>query len=107
MVDADRSWWGDPLADWAVYRADSRAVTSERDAFWLAYGGRPAGRDVEWRLELYRGRHLVAERVEAARNGHFDHVDKTVTGLGHVLSHLTAESPKTAEPSGLADSGIL
>lgn len=92
VVDADRSWWGDPLADWAVYRADSRAVSSERDAFWLAYGGRPAGRDVEWRLELYRGRHLVAERVEAARNGHFDHVDRTVTGLGHVLSHLMAES---------------
>jgi aminoglycoside phosphotransferase (APT) family kinase protein len=41
VVDADRSWWGDPLADWAVYRADSRAVTAERDAFWLAYGGAP------------------------------------------------------------------
>jgi aminoglycoside phosphotransferase (APT) family kinase protein len=88
VVDGDRAWWGDPLADWAVYRADSRAVASERDAFWLAYGGRPAGRDVEWRLELYRARHLVAERVEAARGGHFDHVDKTVTELGSVLSAL-------------------
>jgi aminoglycoside phosphotransferase (APT) family kinase protein len=88
VVDADRAWWGDPLADWSVYRADSRAVLSERDAFWRAYGGRPAGRDVEWRLKFYRGRHLVAERVEAARGGHFNHVDKTVTELGSLLSAL-------------------
>jgi aminoglycoside phosphotransferase (APT) family kinase protein len=88
VVDADRAWWGDPLADWSVYRADSRAVLSERDAFWLAYGGRPTGRDVEWRLKFYRGRHLVAERVEAARGGHFNHVDKTVTQLGSLLSAL-------------------
>jgi aminoglycoside phosphotransferase (APT) family kinase protein len=88
VVDGDRSWWGDPLADWAVYRAESRAVPAERDAFWQAYGGRPAGSDAEWRLVLYRGRHLVAERVEAVRNGHFDHVDRTVTELGYLLSAL-------------------
>lgn len=88
VVDGDRAWWGDPLADWAVYRADSRAVPAERDAFWLAYGGRPTGRDVEWRMEFYRGRHLVAERVESARVGHFDHVDKTVSELRSLLSAL-------------------
>ncbi len=88
VVDGDRSWWGDPLADWAVYRADARAVPAERDAFWQAYGGRPAGRDAEWRLLLYRARHLVAGRVEAARNGHPGHVNRTVTELGHVLSAL-------------------
>ncbi len=88
VVDGDRAWWGDPLADWAVYRADTRNVTSERDAFWRAYGGRPAGQDVEWRLKLYRARHLVAERVEAARSGNLDHAGKTVTELGSILSAL-------------------
>jgi hypothetical protein len=88
VVDGDRVWWGDPLADWSVYRADSRTVAAQRDAFWVAYGGRPAGRDVEWRLKFYRRRHLVAERIEAARGGHFDHVDKTATELRSLLSTL-------------------
>jgi aminoglycoside phosphotransferase (APT) family kinase protein len=69
VVDGDRAWWGDPLADWAIYRADSRAVPAERDAFWAAYGGRPAGSGTERRLQLYRARHLVADLVESARGG--------------------------------------
>jgi aminoglycoside phosphotransferase (APT) family kinase protein len=88
VVDSDRAWWGDPLADWTVYRADSRVAPAERDAFWLAYGGRPKSKDAEWRLMFYRGRHLIAERVESARCGRFDHVDKTVTELRSLLSEL-------------------
>ena len=88
VLDSERAWWGDPLADWAIYRADARPLPAERDAFWLAYGGRPTGAEVEWRLQLYRGRHLVAERVEAARHGHRDRVEGTVTELAEILSLL-------------------
>jgi aminoglycoside phosphotransferase (APT) family kinase protein len=88
VVDGDRAWWGDPLADWAVYRADSRAVPAERDAFWRAYGGRPAGQDAEWRLRFYQARHLVADCVEAARGSHFGHVEKTAAELGSLLPAL-------------------
>jgi aminoglycoside phosphotransferase (APT) family kinase protein len=88
VVDSERAWWGDPLADWAIYRADARPVTAERDAFWSAYGDRPKGPHVDWRRHLYRGRHLVAERVEAARGGNHDRADATVTELADVLSAL-------------------
>jgi aminoglycoside phosphotransferase (APT) family kinase protein len=88
VVDSERSWWGDPLADWALYRADARASSAEREAFWDGYGGRPSDPDSEWRLLLYRGRHLVAERVEAARLGLRDRVAGTVTELARVLAAL-------------------
>lgn len=26
VLDSERAWWGDPLADWALFRADERAV---------------------------------------------------------------------------------
>ena len=88
VVDSERSWWGDPFADWAIYRGDARAVAAERDAFWSAYGDRPEGPDADWRQHVYRGRHLVAERVEAARGGHRERVDATVSELADVLSAL-------------------
>ncbi len=88
ILDSERAWWGDPLADWALYRADARASAAERDAFWSGYGGRPSGPDLEWRRQLYRGRHLVAGRVEAARMGHHDRVEGTVGELAEVLAAL-------------------
>ncbi len=88
VVDSERSWWGDPFADWAIYRGDARAVPAERDAFWSAYGDRPEGPDADWRRHVYRGRHLVAERVEAARGGHRERVDATVSELADLLSAL-------------------
>ena len=87
VVDSERSWWGDPFADWAIYRGDARAVAAERDA-WSAYGDRPEGPDADWRQHVYRGRHLVAERVEAARGGHRERADATVSELADVLSAL-------------------
>ena len=33
VCDCDRVWWGDPMADWVIYRAH-RCPGTERDAFW-------------------------------------------------------------------------
>lgn len=87
IVDHERAWWGDPLADWALFRADQRAVPAEKEAFWAAYGGRPSGQ-AEWRLLLYRGWHLAALRVEAARNGHQETVEDSVRQLAELLPTL-------------------
>ena len=48
----------------------------------------PAGRGVEWRLELYRARQLVAELVESARGGHFDPLGKAAAELRSLLPAL-------------------
>jgi aminoglycoside phosphotransferase (APT) family kinase protein len=88
VLDSERAWWGDPLADWSLFRADTRPVTAERQAFWTAYGGRPASAEQEWRQLVYRGWQLAAERVEAARHGMADTVARTARDLAKVLSNL-------------------
>jgi aminoglycoside phosphotransferase (APT) family kinase protein len=88
VVDAERSWWGDPLADWALYRAEARPLPAERNAFWSGYGERDLGSEVAWRSLLYQGRHLVADRVEAARRNDLDRVERTVVDLADVLATL-------------------
>ncbi len=88
VLDSERAWWGDPLADWSLYRGGARTVVGERDAFWSAYGGAPAEPEEAWRRTVYRGWHLAAERVEAARHGNADTIERTVRELDDVLDAL-------------------
>lgn len=88
VLDSERAWWGDPLADWSLFRADARSAAAEREAFWTAYGGRPERAEHEWRRLVYRGWHLAAERVEAARHARSDTVARTTRDLAKVLSSL-------------------
>jgi Ser/Thr protein kinase RdoA (MazF antagonist) len=88
VVDADRAWWGDPLADWAVYRAEHRDVDAERTAFFDGYGDLEAGPHAEWRRHLYRGWHLVASAVECARLGRPADVERARRDLAEVLAEL-------------------
>ena len=58
MLDCDAASWGDPLADWTITRALSRAGT-EVDAFWQTYGrqsGRRARPDGETSRDSRDGR---------------------------------------------------
>ena len=96
VLDAERAWWGDPLADWALYRADERAVGAESDAFWVGYGGRPSGGEVEWRRLLYRCRHLVAVQVEAGRCEQWDRADAAHGELSGILRSLASPTVSTS-----------
>ncbi len=66
VVDSDRGWWGDPLADWTIYRASQRHG-AEQAAFFASYGQLPATAGDELRARFYLARHLVAIRLERFR----------------------------------------
>ncbi|HEY0166299.1 MAG TPA: aminoglycoside phosphotransferase family protein [Jatrophihabitans sp.] len=66
VVDCDRGWWGDPLADWTIYRAIQREG-AERAAFFNGYGPLPATAGDELRARFYLARHLVGVRLERFR----------------------------------------
>ena len=87
IVDGERAWWGDPLADWAIDRASRQSSSDEESSFWSAYG-RAEGPNVDWRRLLYKGRHLVAGRIEAARHGEREHAATTIAELALVLDAL-------------------
>lgn len=68
VVDSDRAWWGDPLADWTIYRA-MRRTGAEHRAFFDSYGALPDGDHDRLRARFYLARHLVAILLERFRLG--------------------------------------
>jgi aminoglycoside phosphotransferase (APT) family kinase protein len=87
LVDFDRTWWGDPAADWTIYMAQSEPGT-EQDAFWASDAYGPPGRSAAamWRSHVYRARHLGAIRLENHRLGR--PVEKTYGEMAEVLADL-------------------
>jgi aminoglycoside phosphotransferase (APT) family kinase protein len=68
VVDSDRGWWGDPLADWTIYCA-MRRHGAEHRAFFERYGPLPTGDHDRLRARFYLARHLLAIRLERYRLG--------------------------------------
>lgn len=87
VVDSDRGWWGDPLADWTVYRAIQRQG-AERAAFFASYGLLPATGSEELRARFYLARHLVGVRLERFRLAEAGLAD-TYDDLREVLDTLS------------------
>ncbi len=66
ICDCDRASWGDPAADWSIYRARQRPGT-ERDAFWDTYGTLPATASAAQRARFYQVLHVGTLRLEEHR----------------------------------------
>jgi aminoglycoside phosphotransferase (APT) family kinase protein len=88
VLDSDRTSWGDPASDWAIYRAGQRPGT-ERDAFWEIYGTLAASPSAARRALYYRARNIAAARLELHRLG-LPGVPDTYDELRQVLQGLRA-----------------
>ncbi|RJQ77745.1 aminoglycoside phosphotransferase family protein [Pseudonocardiaceae bacterium YIM PH 21723] len=88
MLDFDRTWWGDPAADWPIRMAAAKPGT-ERDAFWDTYGDRDGSPGAVLRSRIYEARHLGAIRLERHRLGNTQGVTDTYADLAAVLADLT------------------
>jgi aminoglycoside phosphotransferase (APT) family kinase protein len=87
VVDCDRAWWGDPMADWSNYRAVQRPG-SERDAFWDEYGAPETTAETRIRDLIYQARHLSAIRLERLRLGKTDELAETYGAMRDLISKL-------------------
>ncbi|MYY04546.1 MULTISPECIES: aminoglycoside phosphotransferase family protein [unclassified Streptomyces] len=66
VFDCDRTWWGDPEADWPIYLA-LRKPGTERDAFWESYGQAGRTESARWRALVYEAKHATALLLEYHR----------------------------------------
>jgi aminoglycoside phosphotransferase (APT) family kinase protein len=85
VLDGDRTWWGDPAADWTMYMVDRKPG---REAFWEAYGEPERTPDSARRALYYLARHLYAIRLEQHRLGQRDGVAQTYPKMRNVLNQL-------------------
>jgi len=92
VLDCDRTIWGDPEADWPIYRASQRPGT-ERDAFWETYGPLASTPAAELRMLFYQARHISALRLECHRLGHPDAVAGSYDEMHSVLFGLKEGNP--------------
>ncbi|MEV6923937.1 aminoglycoside phosphotransferase family protein [Dactylosporangium sp. NPDC051485] len=88
VLDLDRTWWGDPAADWTIRMASAKPGT-ERDAFWDSYGSLDRSIAAQLRARVYEARHLGAVRLERHRLGNIEGVESTYRDLEALLADLS------------------
>lgn len=88
VLDNDRAFWGDPMADWVVFVARRRPGT-ERDAFWNTYGDVPTGSRAESRQLIYQSMHLAAIRLEFHRLRQPEKMSESLAEMDEVLRRLS------------------
>jgi aminoglycoside phosphotransferase (APT) family kinase protein len=91
VLDLDRTWWGDPAADWTIRMAKLKPGT-ERDAFWETYGPPDSSPAAVWRERIYEARHIGAIRLERHRLGNAEGVRNTYADLAALLGGVHAGS---------------
>ncbi|WP_307820634.1 aminoglycoside phosphotransferase family protein [Streptomyces sp. BRB081] len=82
--DFDRTFWGDPAADWTIRMV--AAKSDERTAFWETYGSLEQSEGAAWRRKIYEARHLGAIRLERHRLGNHGGVEDSYRAMAQVLS---------------------
>lgn len=87
VLDFDRTWFGDPAADWTIRMA--MAKEDERTAFWESYGALDRSPAAVWRARVYEARHLGAIRLERQRLAKADAVRESYGAMAEVLAGLT------------------
>lgn len=86
VLDFDRTWFGDPAADWTIRMATAKA--DERTAFWESYGMLDRSPAASLRARIYEARHLSAIRLERHRLARTDAVRDSYGAMAEVLAEV-------------------
>ncbi|MEV7618019.1 aminoglycoside phosphotransferase family protein [Streptomyces sp. NPDC089799] len=86
VLDMDRTWWGDPEADWTMRMACAKQ--DARTAFFDSYGRAEETENSGWRRRVYEVRHLGALRLERHRLGNEAGVADSYQAVAEELSAL-------------------
>ena len=90
VLDADRAWWGDPLADWTMFVLSMEAPEKHpgHDRFWQAYGEPEQTPETALRKAVYEAMHIGTAMAWASRHADDDTVERGKGDLRAVLKRL-------------------
>jgi aminoglycoside phosphotransferase (APT) family kinase protein len=88
ILDADRSWWGDPMADWTMFILAHAEPEEGHDHFWQAHGHPFDTRGARYRKIVYDGMHAGTALVWSARHDDEGTLKKAQGTLQEVLESL-------------------
>ncbi len=88
VLDADRAWWGDPMADWIMFllaiRQDEPEWQGRLSAFYEGYGTPDHGRAAQFRLQAYKAMHIGTAVVGSARTGDVETIARGIRDLREI-----------------------
>lgn len=88
VLDVDRAWWGDPMADWIMFllliRRDDPAWQQRLCAFYDGYGTPQSGEATRFRQQIYRAMHIGSAAIWCSRNGDEASVARAYRELGKI-----------------------
>jgi aminoglycoside phosphotransferase (APT) family kinase protein len=88
VLDADRAWWGDPMADWTMFILAHAEHEEGHSHFWQAYVRPHDTPDARFRKTVYDGMHVGTALVWAARNNDQGTLTKAQGTLREVVKAL-------------------
>jgi aminoglycoside phosphotransferase (APT) family kinase protein len=68
VLDADRAWWGDPMADWTMFILANADPDEGHAHFWKTYGEPEDTRGMRFRKTVYNGMHAATALVYSVRH---------------------------------------
>ena len=89
VLDADRAWWGDPMADWTMFILAHAEPEEGHAHFWQAYGQMEDTQGARFRKTVYDGMHAATALVWSVRN----HDDGTVKRAYGTLREVAEALP--------------
>lgn len=90
VLDADRSWWGDPMADWTMFILAQAEANPGHASFWQSYGQPAATRSATFRKTVYDGMHAGTALVWSTQHDDPETVQKALGTLREVAAALPA-----------------
>jgi aminoglycoside phosphotransferase (APT) family kinase protein len=88
VLDADRAWWGDPMADWTMFILAHAEKEEGHSHFWQAYGQPEDTQDARFRKTVYDGMHAATALVWSVRNDDKGTVQRAYGTLREVVEAL-------------------
>jgi len=95
ILDVDRAWWGDPMADWLMHllwiRRNEREWEKPQAVFWAAYGRKEQSKMALFREVVYNAMHAGSVSIWASKNRNLDTVARAgrmLKKIGQTLSEL-------------------
>ena len=93
ILDADRAWWGDPMADWLMHllsiRQNEKMWEKPQAVFWTAYGKREQSKAALFREAAYNAMHAGSVSLWCLKNKDLDCVTRVGEELRKIVQLLS------------------
>lgn len=92
VLDTERAWWGDPLADWIMFllsiRSEEKHWQPRVTAFDRGYGELERSESTRFRQEVYKAMHIGSSALWAAQHGNQEDIQRARQDLSRIAALL-------------------